>query len=369
MKSEKSENILIFSDEYPPTGGGGGIVGRQLFLDFLDMGHEVTLLTGDEAPYPEKEAVQHLRVFRRTLIWPLTYLSSIRKLRLTKFDVIILNDVTAAYLAGLWFPSEHLARSKLIIHGADSRFVFKIKSLKNSLFRYPYFYLRTLAYSKEIVAVSEHAETRFIDDLPEQIEISKINHAYPGVSIRDFTNAQTRLSRSDLSIPESATLLLSASRLVEEKGLLTQLDLFIEAINDGRDYYWLIAGDGPLRAALEEKISAQHLHQRIRLVGKLQRTQLSAYYALADVFWLLSTAKYESLGLVYIEAAACGTPSLALDLPGVNEAIAEHKSGCFFRGGKLAPHIEACLEKITPEGCRAHAKSMSSEIFASYLLG
>lgn len=364
--------ILVFSDEYPPAGGGAGIVARQLLRDYVHAGHSVTLLSGDEAP-ADADALRHHRVMRRTLTWPLTYRLALGAIDLRAFDCIVLNDVTAAYIAGLWFPRSALRCCVVVVHGADSRFVYQFGDLRKKVFRYPAVYSRTLRNCKKTVAVSHHSRQRFLDNLPETLRALPVEACYPGIAMAEFTMDPGDLNASELGIPAAATVLFSASRLVADKGLLTQLDIFERAIGAGANYAWLIAGDGPLRAELQRRIASAGLGTRVRLLGKLPRSELSRYYAYADIFWLLSQSRYESLPLVYLEAAACGTPSLAVDIPGVNESVIPGRNGFFINdqamsGTGLQDKVKQCLKELKAEDCRAFALSRTSGKFAEFLL-
>lgn len=358
--------ILIFSDEYPPAGGGAGTVAAQLASDLAREGAEVHLLTGDEVPAPDPVAHRHVRVHRRTLVWPLAYRRALASIDLDSFDLIVINDFTAAYVAGLLFSDRALAKSAVIVHGEDSRYAFEKTSAKHRIFGYAGRYARVLRRCRRIVAVSAYARQIFTDGLPFPVA-DKIGHCYAGIAL-DAMPEPAALDRRELGIDDDAVVLLSASRLVEEKGLLDQLELLRAEGERGRRFHWLIAGDGPLRQPLADAIGRSGMGDRVRLLGRLPRADLARYFALADVFWLLSRATYETLGLVYIEAAYYGTPSIGLRKYGVIEAIDEGRSGFFYAGGSIASLIDRCRTELRPEDCRAHARKFSSGTFARQLL-
>ena len=361
-----AKRILIFSDEYPPAGGGAGVIAAQLASDLAMAGARVHLLTGDEPPDSDPAPDKHIRVHRKRLVWPLAYRGALKRLDLSSYDLIVLNDFVAAYVAGLIFPASTLAKAVIVVHGEDSRYVYERRSSKHWIFGYRRAYTRLLTRCRQVFAVSEYAQRLFRQHVPPSID-SRVDFCHAGLALRKMASSTNATKRS-LGIPPQARLLFSASRLVREKGLVDQLVLFDDAIRSGADYYWFIAGDGPLREVLNEAIARRRLEQRVRVLGRLPRSELAPYFSAADVFWLLSHATYETMGLVYLEASYYGTPSIGLRNFGVIESIAEGRSGFFYEGGPIGPLIEKCVSELTSEGCTAHARTFSSERFATRIL-
>ena len=71
----------------------------------------------------------------------------------------------------------------------------------------------------------------------------------------------------------------------------------------------LIAGDGPLAGALAERAARPPLAGRVRMLGRISDAELIDVYRAADVA-VVPTLAVEGFGLVVLEAAACGTPSV-----------------------------------------------------------
>jgi glycosyltransferase involved in cell wall biosynthesis len=92
-----------------------------------------------------------------------------------------------------------------------------------------------------------------------------------------------------------------------------------------------VAGDGPLAAELASAVEACGLQDRIVLLGWV--TDLAAHYARAKA--LLLTSRWEACGLVLIEAAARGCPSVATRVEGVPEFIDDGRNGLLFEQGDV----------------------------------
>ena len=83
----------------------------------------------------------------------------------------------------------------------------------------------------------------------------------------------------------------------------------------------LIAGDGPLRGDLEQRLARAGAHDTIQLLGRIGDDALVDLYRAADV-GIVPTRSFEGFGLVVIEAAACGTPTIVSRSGGLPEAVA-----------------------------------------------
>jgi glycosyltransferase involved in cell wall biosynthesis len=108
-------------------------------------------------------------------------------------------------------------------------------------------------------------------------------------------------------------LILAVGRLVPYKGF----DVLVSAaalLPSGARV--VIAGDGPLRAALQRQIDELGVADRVQLAGRVSEPQLARLYASAAAFCLPSVERSEAFGVVLLEAMRAGLPIVATDLPG-----------------------------------------------------
>ncbi len=117
--------------------------------------------------------------------------------------------------------------------------------------------------------------------------------------------------RARLGARPGDRLLLSVGRLAREKNVELLLDAL--ARNGDESLKLAVAGDGPMRAELEQRASDLGLGARTRFLGALPRTDLPDLYASADAFAMPSTT--ETQGLVLAEALAAGAYVIAADAP------------------------------------------------------
>jgi len=362
------KKILVFSDEIPPAGGGSGVIAKKITDNYIEYGHKVTLLSGDEANYNSLN-LKHIRVKRITLLWIFNYIYSIFiKVRLNVFDSIIINDQMSAYISGLLFTKKQLSKCTIVIHGRDSNYFFNTISLKHKLFFFKRFYKRSLLYSNKIVAVSNWTKNEYLKYIPKDIKpsiIDKISWHFAGIDKNDLAGGEACKLSLNLDLKNKGVL-ISVGRLVKMKGYFEMLEIFSKNIKTNKDIVWLIVGDGPDKATLENKVSELGLNKNIKFLGKVPRNTLSELYLLADTFWLYS--KTEAYGLVFLEAASYNLPSLGPCEGGVKEAIVENITG-FYMDEKidLSNALKQCIELKKTNKPSLYADSVSTKKFSSYL--
>jgi glycosyltransferase involved in cell wall biosynthesis len=131
------------------------------------------------------------------------------------------------------------------------------------------------------------------------------------------------------------------------------LDLLLQAfasIADRTDARLLIAGDGPDRRAVARMVDSMGLGRRVELLGRIvgqPRLELLASAQVACV-----TSRYETFGMVALEALACGTPVIAFDIAGLRELLSPETAAVVppFRVDAYAETLAGLL--ADPERCR-----------------
>lgn len=108
-------------------------------------------------------------------------------------------------------------------------------------------------------------------------------------------------------------IIFSLGRLVGYKGFKYLIDA-ANYLSD--DYVILIGGSGKLFGELSEQIVANHLQNRVSLLGRVSDEDLPNYYAACDLFCLSSIQKTEAFAIVQVEAMSCHKPIVATNIPG-----------------------------------------------------
>ncbi|MEI8242428.1 MAG: glycosyltransferase [bacterium] len=116
--------------------------------------------------------------------------------------------------------------------------------------------------------------------------------------------------------------LLYAGRLGQEKNLGLLLHLLPALRARGLDVRIVLAGDGPARDALQKQAAES---PDIVFAGRVERSVLRAFYALADIFVFPSTT--DTFGMAVLEAQAFGLPAVVADAGGPPEIVRQGRTG------------------------------------------
>ncbi|MEZ0186529.1 MAG: glycosyltransferase family 4 protein [Candidatus Reddybacter sp.] len=327
-------HIGIVSPEFPPDIGGVETYAYEYSKALAELGHQVTVFTSaNKISYVYDEGfdvIPELRI-RRRLDSP----------TLCNYKVDAWHVMNAAYS---WLAVDANCPVVISIHGNDflqpylnigrpdlARFnlLWRFKSVlrdfdkrigqsitKRTLHR-------TIDKATHIFTNSQYTEQVFLNHFPACRGLT--SPAMVGLG-SDFLKVAHK--DTDTDCPQ----LITISRLSEPR---KNIDLVLQALaqlkNDYQFHYTVI-GDGHLRLELEALCQRLGLSDRVEFRGFVERKELIHQLCVSDLFILTSSilpGSHEGFGIVYLEAAACGTPSLAAKLAGAVEAIEDGVSGYY----------------------------------------
>lgn len=154
---------------------------------------------------------------------------------------------------------------------------------------------------------------------------TKIATIPTGVDTDVFRNGVGAHARQKHSVPEKAPLVGHVGRLAPEKNLGFLAASLALVLNQNKEAYALIVGEGTSRSHMLEIFRSVDVDDRVRFTGVLQGTALVDAYASMDVFAFSSRS--ETQGLVLAEAMAASVPVVALDAPGAREMVRDGING------------------------------------------
>ena len=145
-------------------------------------------------------------------------------------------------------------------------------------------------------------------------------------------------------------IILYAGRLIDVKGIEYLVKAFPEVLEKQANAKLLVVGSGPCKGDLVSLSERLHLHDKVVFQDTVSQEELVRYYAMADVFVLPSVTtkegETEGLGVVLLEAMACGVPVIGSAVGGITDIIKDQETGLLVRQkdpGDLAEKINRVL--------------------------
>jgi glycosyltransferase involved in cell wall biosynthesis len=143
--------------------------------------------------------------------------------------------------------------------------------------------------------------------------------------------------RLELNLPANSQVVLYCAKLQSWKRPGDLLEAFSRA--NVLDSYLIFAGDGPLRATLEQRARDLGITDRVRFLGFVNQTALPGVYVASDL--LVLPSDYEPFGLVVNEAMLCSRPVVVSDRIGARyDLVREGETGSVFPCGDVAALAE-----------------------------
>ncbi len=174
----------------------------------------------------------------------------------------------------------------------------------------------------------------------------------PGVDVERFVPLgpeEKRAVRLRLGLSADGPLVTSVSRLVPRKGMDVLVEAAARLSGDHPDLCVAIAGHGRDRSRLDRLV--ERTGAPVRLLGRLPDADLPAFYGAGDVFALLCRTRWggleqEGFGIVFLEAAAAGVPSVAGSSGGAAEAVGDGETGLVVAEPRDAALTAAALGRL-----------------------
>lgn len=158
----------------------------------------------------------------------------------------------------------------------------------------------------------------------------------PGIDTNKFRPVDSSALRTELGLAQKEVI-VSVGRLVPRKGQDKLIKALPEILKERPDAHLLFVGSGGYRKSLENLILERNLQKHVTFVGRVNYDQLTKYICVGDIFAMPSRSRLaglevEGLGIVYLEASACGLPVLAGNSGGAPDAVEQEVTGLVVNG-------------------------------------
>lgn len=316
-------------DRENPQAGGAELHFFEIFRRLVARGHAVTLVTSGFAGGPPRAEVDGIEVRRhaRRYTFAMVGRHAVRRaLRYAEYDVVV-EDINKL---PLFTPT--LCRLPI--------YVIVPHLFGTTAFREASWPIASIVWLAEqpIPAVYERAMFHAIsrstrDDLVRRgVAADRVHVIHPGVDATWFA--------PDRAVARAPTpTFLYVGRLKRYKGLETAARAVAEVRQRGCPVRLDIAGDGDDRERLAGIVRRLGLAEAVSFLGFVSETHKRTLLRQAWAV-VLPSAK-EGWGISNIEAAACGTPALAADRPGLRESVRHEETGLLVPHGDVAALADA----------------------------
>ncbi|MGQ9484921.1 MAG: glycosyltransferase family 4 protein [Desulfosoma sp.] len=211
------------------------------------------------------------------------------------------------------------------------------------------FYLNRWALQCAHLAVTNNRND--LEALERVVPLNRLAYVAPGIFPEMFERreAARRVVRAHYGFTAHHAVLLTVARFrpgVKRKSLHFLFHALAGMREDPLPWRLVVVGDGPLEAEIHET-AARHLGRRVVFAGRVARRDLYAYYSAGDLF--VFPGIRESLGMVYLEAQACGLPVVALREGGVGQVVCDGLTGILICHRDAQAYTEAVRNLLQNE--------------------
>ena len=366
-------NIGIFTDSYFPQLSGVATSIKTLKDALEKQGHNVFIFTTTD-PHIKKGTVE-ANVFRFSSVPFISFtdrrvafrgfFEATKVAREVKLDIVHTQTEFALGMIGKYVAHQLKIPA---IHTYHTMYEDYLHYVLNGHLLRPYHVKQfTNVYLKNMDGVI--APSKRVEALLKRYKVNIPMRVIPtGVDVNSLNKAANNDMRQELGIPADAPVLLTLSRVAEEKKIDRILNAMPEIIDEFPETRLVIAGDGPDMEVLQEQVERLTLEDNVIFTGDVPHDDVGSYYKMADLF--VSASDTETQGLTYIEALASGTKCVVYDTDYTEHVFDDDELGKVFNGpGEMLSEILFYLRQrrkpIPPAKLAAKMDQISAKKFAS----
>ena len=337
---------LLVTNDFPPKVGGIQSYLWELWRRLPS--EEVVVMTtpyAGSAAFDAQQACRIVRVREPVLLPGPHMVRRIRRLAAaTGAGAVVLDPALPLGLVGPQLDRPY----GMVLHGAEVTLPGRLPGSR-ALLR------RVLTHASLVIAAGTYPEAEGRRAVGRGGPFPSVVQVPPGVDTGRFhplSAIDRAAARARLGLPGSGRLVVSVSRLVPRKGMDTLIEAAAILHASHPDLTVAIAGSGRDRARLDHLVRRHRAP--VRLLGRVADADLPSLYACADVFAMCCRNRWrgleqEGFGIVFLEAAACGVPSVAGDSGGAAEAVVDGKTGVIVNRPDRVRDVAAAIGRLVDD--------------------
>jgi glycosyltransferase involved in cell wall biosynthesis len=309
--------VVNWQDRENPQAGGAEIQLHEVYGRLASRGHEITLLCGGFAGAPARAVVDGIDIHRvgTRLTFPLHARAYWRRYLAPRAPDVLVEDLNKVPLLT---PGWNARRLVVLVHHLFGSEAFD--ELAAPAAALVWLSERPIPYVYRGVPFQAVSESTADDLAARGVPRDAVRVIYNGVDADGLT--------PDPTVRAPAPVFAYLGRLKRYK----RIDLVLRAFARLADPRAIleIAGTGDDRPRLEDVARSLDLGDRVRFLGFIAEGEKLAL--LRRAWALVFASPKEGWGITNLEAAACGTPVIASDSPGLRESVRDGQTGF------LVPH-------------------------------
>lgn len=329
-------NILILNYEYPPLGGGAGVVSRYHAEGLSKSGYNVTVLTAWYEGEKEEDIIGNLKVIKLKSKRRYTYkstpdewLSWIKKsktflktyLTENKFDYCFAHFALPGGEVAKYLHKKFKLPYAVISHGQDIPWFFPKQMFKYHLVTY--FWIKSICKRADKLILLTKAMKKNADRFMGRIK--NRNFIVPN-------GCDTKTFLPDYSKKEEKFKILFIGRLVAQKDPFTFLkSIKLLKCEIGNEFIVNVLGDGPLKNKMEKYVAENQLSDVISFKGWVTKDVMLQEYQSAQV--QIISSKAEAMSIAALESLCSGLYVISTPVSGNTDLIEEGLNGDLFGFG------------------------------------
>ncbi len=354
--------ILTLCYEFPPVGGGGGRVARQVATGLAQRGHEVRLVTAGLKHLPRRETQDGVLILRP---------ESFRK----KEDTCTVPEM-GLYVATALFPILREARQWRpdVIHAHFAVPTGPLALAAHLATRIPYVLTAHLGDVPGGVPEQTAHLYRLLNPFIRPVwkraaALTAVSRFVGGLATRAYAvapviipNGMEPVATPDLSLKNPRRIVMAGRLSIQKNPLLA-----VEALALIKELPWEfhVIGEGPLGPDMRAAVTSHSLSERVTFYGWQSPDQVAQIMGASDI--LLMPSLHEGLPMVAIEALMRGLALVGSAIGGLQDVIDEGSNG-FFCELRPEPFAIRLRELLTNEPLLAKMRQASRQKSADFAL-
>jgi phosphatidylinositol alpha-1,6-mannosyltransferase len=238
--------------------------------------------------------------------------------------------------------------SKLITyaHGEEILVVLTSKTFRT---------ISRLVYSRSDLIIANSENTKEL--VSEMCPSANVVCIHPGVDAFSYVieNEKAGRYRMELGWPPETVIVSTLARMEARKNHAMVLHAVGELRREGQPIAYICGSDGQEKARLLELSSKMELESWVKFTGTVSEQEKRLIYSVSDIYAMPSIQvgeMIEGFGIVFLEAAAAGIPSVAGNSGGQAEAVVDGMTGYVIDGNDLSKVKDAIRELVKDKSLR-----------------